>query len=294
MYKEVAFDPSCMSDNEYFNLVMQHFGFEKGRYISAETKSWAKEAMAHVKAAKLQAIKEKRVTNYLNKLGKSTKNGRLLLGFLLARDRQGIPSPCWQEWLDEQQKIRKFSYTVASAGCEDRIDIDQINDGCEQWKVPTSISVSRTPKDIVSALYPLLILSEQVTVIDQYFRLSRNPALVELFKAMENTSVRSLRIVTSMETTDIHGVYDRDYRALNRSNIHFKWIKAPDKYFHDRYVITEAGAVRSGQGFMADGIKGAHSDLANINIIGENEASRTLTEVSQLIETGRASIDLSI
>ncbi len=294
MYKEVAFDPSCMADIEYFNLVKQHFGFEKGRYISAETKSWAREAMALVKAAKLQTIKEKRVTNYLNKLGKSTKNGRLLLGFLLARDRQGIPSPCWQEWLEEQQKIRHFSCTVADTAGTDRIDIDQINDDCEQWNVPASVSVTRNPQDIVDALYPLLILSDQLTVVDQYFRLSQNPVLARLFTALSSTSVRALRVATSMDTADIQGVYDRNYRALNRSNIHFEWIKAPDRYFHDRYVITEVGAVRSGQGFMADVTKGTHSDLANINIIGQDEAARTLHELGQLLSDNRAAIELTV
>lgn len=289
MYKEVAFDPRCMADIEYYNLIKQHFGFEKGRYISAEIKSWAKEAMAHVKESDLKTIRKQSVKNYLNKLGRSKSSEE----FLLTRDRQGVAADCWQDWAEEQRKIRQFSCVVSDESGEDRIDIDRINDGCGEWNVPASISVDRSdPKSIVGGVLPLLMLSDCVTIVDRFFRLAGNAVLVELFTAIGATSVRCLRVATAMETPGIQGVYDREFSALN-ANVRFEWIKAPDKYFHDRYVITEVGAVRSGHGFMTDVEKGTHSDLANVNIIGRDEAMRTIRELEHLLEDGRAMIELS-
>ena len=71
MYKEVAFDPSCMSEIEYYYLVKQHFGFDRGRYISAKTRPWAREAMGHVQDSDLKPVRKKSVKNYLNKLGEN-------------------------------------------------------------------------------------------------------------------------------------------------------------------------------------------------------------------------------
>lgn len=291
MYKEVAFDPSCMADIEYYNLVKQHFGFEKGRYIAAEIKSWAREAMALVKESDLKPIRKQSVKNYLNRLGHSKSSEE----FLLTRDRQVVSAACWRDWVDEQQKIRRFSFTIAHGAGDDVINIDRINDGCVEWDVPASISIDRgNPKDIIAALSPLLVLSNNITIVDQYFLLPGNKVLAALFHAIGTTSVRSLRIATTLSPPNILNVYNREFRNRNVSNIHFEWIKAPSKYFHDRYVITDAGAVRSGQGFMVDVEKGTHSDLANINIIGQDEASRTLHELEKLLEDRRATVELSV
>lgn len=290
MYKEVAFDPACMADIAYYNLIKQHFGFDNGRYISADVKAWAREAMGHVKESDLKPVRKQSVKNYLNKISRS----KAIDEFLLTRDRQSIHESCWHDWVEEQQKVRQFSCIVSDADGDDQINIDMINDGCTQWKVAPSVSIPRNPNSIIEALYPLLVLSEKITLIDQYFRLFSNPVLEKLFRALGTTSVRSLRVASSVETLDPLAEYKRTYQALNLSNVHFEWIIAPDKYFHDRYLVTEVGAIRSGQGFMADSEKGAHSDLANLNIIGQHEADRTLIELEQLIEDGRASIVLKI
>lgn len=291
MYKEVAFDPSCMADIEYYNLVKQHFGFEKGRYISAEIKSWAREAMAVVKESDLKPVRKQSVKNYLNKLGRSKSSEE----FLLTRDRQVVTAGRWQDWADEQRRIRRFTCTISDGVGEDVINIDRINDGCVEWDVPASISVERgNPSDIIAALAPLFVLSNCITIIDPYFRLSGNPVLGGLLHVISATSVRSLRIVTTMNPPNIQDVYDRELRGRNISNVYFEWIRAPDRYFHDRYVITDAGAVRSGQGFMVDLEKGTHSDLANINIIGRDEAYRTLHELGKLLGDGRATVQFRV
>jgi hypothetical protein len=290
MYKEVAFDPSCMSEIEYYYLVKQHFGFERGRYISAEVRPWAQEAMAHVKDSELQPVRKKSVKNYLNKLGRAKESKE----FLLTRDRQAIEAENWVDWFEQQEGIRQFSCTVVRDAADDQINIDQIGEECEQWVVPPSISVKRTPRAIIGALYPLLVLSTRVTLIDPYFRISSNPSLRELFRALGGTSVNQLRVATTMDSPSPQDAYDNNLKQLNQTGMHFEWIKVPDKYFHDRYVITDVGAIKSGHGFLAETERGTHSDLANMNIIGYDEARRTISDLDGLLADNRASLELSI
>ncbi|MBE0437585.1 MAG: hypothetical protein IBX56_17500 [Methylomicrobium sp.] len=290
MYMEVAFDPACMADMEYYCLVKQHFGFEKGRYIAADVKAWAREAMRHVKDSDLQPIKKQSIKNYLNKLGRSKCNEE----FVLTEDRKGLNIEEWNSWWQEQRKIREFSITISESNTDGCINVDQINSGCDEWQIPPSVSVSRTAHDIVKVLLPLALISEEITIIDQHFRLVGNAVLVEIFNRIANSSVRKLRIITAMETANVRGTYDKNYRSLNALPIRFEWIKAPDKFFHDRYFITNVGAIRSGHGFMADVEKGSHADLANLNIISRAEALRTLSGLEELFENGKASQVLSI
>lgn len=86
MYKEVAFDPSCLRSFEYYSLLKQQFGFDKGRYVAADRKAWAREAMCVVKQAGFTVVREQSIKNYLNKLARS----RGWDEFLLAPDRKKI------------------------------------------------------------------------------------------------------------------------------------------------------------------------------------------------------------
>jgi len=290
MYKEVAFDPACMAYMEYYGLAKQHFGFDKGRYISADIKAWGREAMRHVKDSDLQPIKQQSIKNYLNKLGRAKYHE----DFILAEDRTGLNIEDWNSWWQEQRKIREFTITISESSNDGCINVDQINSGCDEWETPPSISVNRTAVDIVNVLHPLTLISNEITIIDQYYRLAGNSVLIELFSRLANSSIRKLTVVTAMDTANVLGTYDKCYRSLNVRSISFQWIQAPDKFFHDRYFITNVGALRSGQGFMADAEKGTHADLANLNIISHTEAHRTLSDLDELLRSGRASKVLSI
>lgn len=289
MYMEVAFNPSCMDSMEYYGLIRQHFGFEKGRYISADVRVWAAEAMRSVKESELQPVKKKSIKNFLNKLVRSKKHEE----FCLAEDRKALKFDEWAQWWEEQKKVREFSITISGSASDGCINVGQINDGCEEWSMPPSVSVRRNSNDIVNTMLPLIQISKEIVIVDQYFRLVNNPVLVEIFNQLNNYSVEKLRVVTSMRTANASGVYDRDYRALNIKPVSFEWITAPERFFHDRYFITDVGAIRSGQGFMEDVQKGIHADFANLNIVSRDEADRTLCDLDGLLEDGSATIELS-
>ncbi|MGP0150973.1 hypothetical protein [Pseudomonas oryzihabitans] len=285
MYKEVALNPSCLSGFEYYSLLKQQFGFDKGKYISADRRAWAQEAMIAVKQAGLSAIREQSIKNYLNKLPRSRERDE----FLLAPDRQDVQSENWSSWLDSQARIRSFDFTISESAHNGAIDINAINNGHPGWSVPASLSVPRSAVAIVEAMGGLLRLSTEIILIDPYFRLSENQTLFELLRQLQRTSVRSMCVVSTINSASPHQVYQREYLATNGRGVGFAWVVAPGQFFHDRYLLTDAGAVRAGHGFMSDVVKGVHADLLNLNLISVEEAERTKQSLKSLLEAGRAS-----
>lgn len=284
MFKEVAFDPCCLGNFEYYSLLRQNFGFDKGRYVAADRRAFAQEAMAIVKQADLSVIREHSIKTYLNKLPRSRERDE----FLLAPDRPKEAHERWSVWFDSQIKIRPFDVTISEPAQEGCVDIDSINNGHQEWRVPTSLSVSREAKVIVGVLLSLLRLSKEVVLIDPYFYLTSNKTFSELFISLQGTSVRSVHVVSSINPKNPQQVYQREYHALNGRGISLEWVVAPEKYFHDRYLITDVGAIRVGQGFAEEVVKGIHADQLNINLIGVEEALRTRKSLESLLDEGKA------
>jgi hypothetical protein len=284
MYKEVALDPCCLGSYDYYSLLKQQFGFDKGRYVAADRRAWSHEAMAAVKQADIPDLRKHSIKNYLNKLSRS----KGLDEFLLAPDRPKSNQPLWSDWLDSQIQVRPFDLTISEPAHNGRLDIDAINSGDPGWLVPVSLSVPRTAAAIVDAVRGLLRLSTDITLIDPYFCLAGNRTFFALVMALQSTSVRSICVVSTIDTNNPQGVYQREYLAINGRGIGLDWVVAPDKYFHDRYLLTDAGAVRAGQGFLSDVEKGTHADLLNLNLIGSDEAQRTADALQCLLDGGRA------
>ena len=291
MYKEVALNPECMADMDYYRLLKQHFGFEKGRYVSADIRAWVAEAMQIVKTSNLQPVRQKSVKNYLNKLGRGRHDKH---AFILPKDRERITADNWNNWLTAQIAQRKFSLIVSNKAIEGSINIEQIDDGNEAWEIPASVDVLRNADDIVNALEPMIAISINLTIIDPYFRLTKNGTLVKLLQTEKCANLKRITIVTAMESPNAQSIFEREYQSLLKENIKFKWLKMPEKFFHERYAITEIGAIRSGPGFMENTLKEANSDYAPFNLISRVEADRALNDLSRLIEEKKAIEILSI
>ena len=107
-----------------------------------------------------------------------------------------------------------------------------------------------------------------------------------LLTAVRDSSLDKLTVVSSMDTPDALAVFQREYGHLKRDGLEIIWLKAPDRFFHDRYVISEVGAIRSGHGFMEEVEKGIHADKANLNMISKEEADRTMNDLQSLLNSG--------
>ncbi|WP_421710677.1 hypothetical protein [Alcanivorax sp.] len=287
MYKEVSFDPSCMGSMEYYGLVKQHFGYDHGRYISVEVKAWAKEAMRYAQDADLPPVKKQSIKNFLNKAYRSPAKKEY---FFLSEDRKGVSEDSWFDWHAEQQRVRPFSFVISESDRIDSITVDDINSDCEEWQVSRSLSVDRNEKDIVAPLVSLMVISSSLTLLDPYFVFADNKVVSELLTNAKALGVSSIRFVTSMQTPGAESIFERCYKENMPNDLSMSWVVVPDKCFHDRYVITEAGAIRSGQGFMPATKRGVHADKANYNSISKVEAAGVISELDELIKSGKAEV----
>ena len=279
-----------MGNIEYYNLLKQHFGFDHGRYVSSEVKMWAKEAMGHVKQAGMQPVKEKSIKNFLNKLARTKSVNE----FHIAEDRKKINCDSWSDWIVAQKEVRPFSATISDGASIEGITIEDINAGCGDWIIKRSLSVDRCADNLIGVIKPLLDISNSITLVDQYFRLADNNTFRALLTAVSTSAIDNLTVVSSMDTPGALALFQREYSHLKRNGLVITWLKAPDRFFHDRYVISEVGAVRSGHGFMEGVEKGIHADKANLNIISKEEADRTLNDLQSLLDSGEVTEILKV
>jgi hypothetical protein len=291
MYKEVAVDPACLADDACFFALREQFGFEKGRYLIADSQCWLRDAMKAVKDAQerndLKPVRAKTIKEWLNKSRKQTAaNERQIL---LANDRvQSSPFPTWNHWLLGQQAIRTFDVCVGPTANPPLLyDFTQLS-GLAEWAVSPGYSVDRNAAAIVSVLEPLLRISKDILLVDNYFNLGVNPVLAEFLRVANRAGGRRVTIVTGCDCASPAKVWANEYQHLVGPGFSCEWLKVPDRYFHDRYLITDTGAVKAGHGFSEGVSNGTASARLNLGYCGFDESQSVKQDIKNLIADGRA------
>lgn len=284
MYMEVAFDPQCLAEYHYYGLLKERFGFEAGRYVVAPVKEWVKEAYQSVQNSEtIQPIKKKSVKNFLNKLLKSKNNSFVIL----PPPRKGISFNSWQEWYDKQGKVKPFD-VVISERLLGALNYDSLIDGHDSWNIPPTICVEKSATEITKILKPLLRLSNSIYLVDQYFSLANNQVLQTIFEIIErDESVKSFHLVTSIDTKNPKNVFMNEYLSNFNYLPNVSFTVIPQKFFHDRYLISDKGAIKAGHGF-SEGVKqGTQSDMLSLNICSELESSDVTQQLKKIINSGQ-------
>jgi len=283
MYKEVTIDPACMAKYEYYTLLKLGLGFDEGRYASVDNKSWPKEAMQFIKkASNMTPVKEKSVKNFLNKV----RMGKVPDMFLVDQNRKKISATHWNEWRELQEEYRPFSVCISESNISGSVNHDAILEEDKDWKVkPISVDASNAD-DIIKAISPLLNLSKELTLIDPYFGLSDNKVLVGLLELISNNSITKFTVVSikkAIEDINLEKTYQNELKYLtNKKHFHFDWIIAPERYFHDRVLITDVGAITAGHGFMTRYKRDRASDKLNLSLTTKETAQDYLEQISSL------------
>ena len=282
MYREVAIDPSCLADFTYYVLIKTEFGFEKGRYVSAVVKRWANEAYPHVKSSDLPPVKKKSVTNFLNKLRKSG-DGNI---FKLARFRSSIDCDDWMQWWAKQNELSPFSVTLSDQALPSALSYIDVLSNAERWVVAPTELRDRKAEDIVGLIEPLLRVSSRLLIIDQYFSFANNNTLQALLEALgsDRCSIAELQIVTAINTKEPQNVFKNEHQALITTDVKITLTEMPLKFIHDRYFITDAGALKAGQGFKEGAEAGAPSDKVSISFCSTSEVEGTYAALKSGLE----------
>lgn len=281
MYKEIALDPHCMAEFHYYALLKSAFGFENGRYVIAPTKDWVREAYKSVKASNISPNKQKSVTNFLNKVQRDKSNTLIFL----PRDRTNLTIQNgytnWAEWVSTQQFFRPFSAVVSENTRTSSINYEQIIDGNESWVIPPTLWIDKSVRDIMAVVEPLFHVGKDLIIADPYFKLPGNTLLKALLENAKLSGVSKVTIVTSMECSNLLGVFEREYKTLLNEKIKIHYVRVPNGFIHDRYVFTDKAAIKAGQGFVVAPEKGLQSDHLSISLCGLEEYKDTRTRIEQ-------------
>ncbi|RLQ21563.1 hypothetical protein DWB85_12470 [Seongchinamella sediminis] len=285
MYKEVAINPECMGHEEYYFLLKRETGYEKGRYLVADMRVWAREAFYYAKESDMSPVKKKSVTNFLNKLAKNRSNEH----FAMPGDRSGLSADCWLDWWLAQCSLREFSVTLSEDHREGTICHMEVIDGSDDWEIGPSLMLRRDSVAIVDALELLLNMSKELLIVDQYFSFSSNKTLIEMCGRLERcSSLTSVHLVTAVKTADPGEVYAREYASLMPEGVSLRVTHVPDKYFHDRYMITDIGALKAGYGFKEGADQGAPSDILSVNLMSLEEVEFIRVSLKDAYEKKKA------
>jgi len=285
MYQEVAFDPECLSEYHYYGLLKSEFGFEKGRYIVAPIKQWARDAFQAAKNSdQLKPVKKKSITNYLNKLQKSKVEHSLIL----PKYRALVNGDNWNDWCQKQIDVAPFN-SIISESFNNAISYDDLIDGDARWVISPTVQVRKNAAEIISVIKPLIALGGILTIVDQYFRLVDNEVLASILSEVNcNDSIKAIKLVTSIETNNPIQVYNDTYAARYPNVPKFELIVSPERFFHDRYIISTLGSIKAGHGFSEGIEQGTQADLLSVSLCGNEEAKDTLIWVRKMVEEGKA------
>lgn len=130
----------------------------------------------------------------------------------------------------------------------------------------------------------MLLLSDELLIIDQYFHLTNNKVLKKIFQEIQTIkNIASVTLVTSIKTNNPQEVFNNEYSTKFAYIPNFEMLVAPPKYFHDRYLITNNAAIKAGHGFSEGVIQGAQSDILSLSYVGEDEYRKTLEFVKKIV-----------
>ncbi len=286
MYKEIALDPACMSEYHYYGLLKTSFGFEKGRYVIAPTRDWAREAFQAVKASAISPVKKKSVTRFLNIIQKSRTSEFVYL----PKHRAEITADSWSDWCTKQHAYYPFN-SVISEQFNNAINYDDVLSEHNSWVIPPSMRINKTAEDISNSLIALLKLGGDLTIVDQYFCLANNAVLQAIMALIQDCkSITSITLVTSINTVQPETVFNHEYLASFNYIPRFSLVVAPERFFHDRYVISDKGAIKSGHGFSEAIAQGVQADMLSISLCGKEESDVTRGWISKALSEGKANL----
>lgn len=285
MYQEVALDPRCLSEFHYYGLLKERFGFESGRYVIAPVREWARDAFRAAKASdNLKPVRKKSITNFLNNLQRNKDQGFVLL----PTDRTLIDADNWPDWCTQQVAFMPFN-SVVSELLEGAIKYDDLIEGDVNWALSPTILINKTVAEISASMATLLRFGGELFIVDQYFRLADNSVLKAIFTQLQDCrSINSITLVTSINTANPNRVFNREYVEAFEHLPKFSLVVAPERYFHDRYVISDKGAIKSGHGFSAGVVQGTQADMLSISLCGMDEATSTKQWVAKAIAEQKA------
>lgn len=289
MFKEITLDPRCMTQFEYYVQIYQQkaFGYNRGRYLTFSMPEWVDEAIDYVKQSELRTMEKKRVKNFLNKIRKEKGfDGFIYPSFRQNRNTEGLD---WYSWMTAQDRYCGFSAIIFSEETKKAKEGDSLLEAPSNWDVPPSARVSKNEKVIIDELDALLRISKEILIVDRYICLYDHDVLRELTLRIvsKRYSIKKVMIVTNKKT-EPKGGFANQYSVPNGVDLIVEMVVYDNPgWFHDRYVITDRGAVFFGQGILTERKQDdRHQGKLQLGLVTKKDADEVRDHVERLL-TGK-------
>jgi len=254
MIFEYAIEPALLDNWKDIRYFKDQCGAEKGRLISEYPSRWERAVFEAIRLSSSGPVEKHRMKEAV----------RNILKYKLFR-RPRISWDNEQPWLDNakaEHRTRPFHAIVTNASEDDVanhiLSGHNLDESKALWNCNCG-SVARTATDMAHAVKPLLILSQSILFVDPHF----NPAIARfrnpLIAMLRILATRDNEIPIQMLQYHIANKFDfneSQFRTdvdtlLNPqipSNLTMSFVKWNATEMHNRYIITNIGALRFGIG----------------------------------------------
>jgi hypothetical protein len=250
MLFEYGVEPHIMNSWKDFRYLIEKFGISEGRLISRYPRHWKKlvyEAVSH-----LSVLDRKRIEEGLTRIDEKMKRRRG------EWDNKG-------EWITNaiaEHSKRPFHAIIASANPASIpfvLDVESLNGGQGLWKVTRSLVVRRVAEDIARCVRPFIDVSKHILLVDPYF----SPEEIEYRKPLqlilEAISVGDGKVFEvhlneqrSSSKTYFEAVCKKVLPTIIPQGVQLRIVRWKEKAggdkLHNRYILSERGGLRFGNG----------------------------------------------
>lgn len=262
MFYEFAVDPAVISSWERARFFLDAFGPWTGRFLTEYPhKKWKKMVYEGLRCPDVERA---RIETRLRQLDAR----------VFAR-RPGAPYDVTSSWIanaHNEHARDPFRAIIALEATGHDYVLDGAHlDGREQrWRVEAGAMVARNAEEFARRLQLLLKLSSRIVIVDPYFRTDRSETFAPVAAICRMTGPRSVVEVHRSERNDVTHTHciasaRRFEQALpsGRSVRMHTWLERDGgARFHNRYLLTEIGGVKFGDG-IEEGDPG-HEDHLSI------------------------------
>jgi hypothetical protein len=268
MLYEYALEPSLLTNWANVRFYLGKFGVENGRLISRYPKCWAR--LVREGLASCPDYEKKRIIEALSQVKVR----------LLSRHHEWDEAQPWLENAEQENAKRPFHAIIASSNPRSLPCVlldDDIDDTrrAPLWQAPRSQVIQRQPATIALAVRNLLRCSQTVLFVDgnfdpkiSRFRLPLEECLLVLLD--ERTRRPTARVVQYHVGVEAHAV--PGFTSLSQaylpahvpSGMSIEFVLWRPADLHNRYVLTDRGAIQFGEGLDQAGPTGRPDDVVTL------------------------------
>jgi hypothetical protein len=267
MLPEFALEPSLLSNWSNVQFYLVTFGVQHGRLISRYPRYWERLVLAGLSSCGV--VERKRIEEALIRLKQS----------LLARHHEWNDTTPWLENAEEEHTKRPFHAIIASNNPRTLASVLLGGDIGEPqppplWAAPRSKVVPRQPADMAATVKNLLRCARTVMFVDgnfkpkvSRFRLPLEEFLLHLLDRTKRPTAAVIQYHVGVEkhdATDFKSLCQAWMPAHIPAGMRVEFVLWDPNDLHNRYVITDRGAIQFGEGLDQAGPTGRPTDVVTV------------------------------